>query len=70
MIIKCRNEFGTYTVHCPPGCEITSDGDTDYLIVPDPHEPQVPYWLFDDILLSAARDGDLGLRLLSLDPLN
>ena len=40
---------------------------TDYLLVPDP-VGQVPYWLFDEILLCAAQDGCFGLRLLSRQP--
>jgi hypothetical protein len=38
--------------------------------VPDPNEPEVPFWLFDQILLEAAQDGEFGLHLLSLTPLN
>jgi len=28
------------------------------------------YWLWDDLLLQAAQDGDFGLRLVSVDLLN
>jgi len=40
------------------------------LIVPDPDDPTTPFWLWDDLLWEAARDGDFGLRLVFLTPLN
>jgi hypothetical protein len=39
--------------------------DFDYLLVPDPDRPREELWLFDDILIEAARDGEFGLRLLA-----
>ena len=70
MLLTCRDDFARYRIECPPGCEVAKDGDTDFLIVPDPDDPNVPYWLFDEILVAAARDGDFGLRLVSFVPLN
>ena len=70
MLLCCRDEFARYRIYCPPGSEITHEGETDFLVVPDPDDPQVPYWLWDDLLLEAARSGEFGLRLVSLDPLN
>lgn len=71
MLLRCRDGFARYTIQCPPGCEVKSDeAGTDFLVVPDPNEPEVPYWLFDELLIEAARDGEFGLRLLSVTPLN
>jgi len=70
MLLRCRDDFARYRIECPPGCEVRQDGETDFLIVPDPDDPEVPYWLFDEILIEAARSGDFGLRLVSLDLLN
>jgi len=71
MLLRCRDNFARYVIDCPPGCEVRMDEDgTDFLIVPDPADPDVPFWLFDEILIDAARDGEFGLCLLSLTPLN
>ena len=70
LLLTCRDDFARYSIQCPPGCQVTKDGDLDVLIVPDPDDPAMPYWLFDAILIAAARDGEFGLRLLSLTPLN
>ena len=60
MILTIRNDFARYRIECPPDAEVKLDHDgTDYLIV---HEGSVPYWLFDDILLDAAKSGEFGLR--------
>ena len=68
MILTVRNDFARYRIQCPPDAEVRlNHGGTDFLIV---HHDSEPYWLFDDILLDAARSEDFGLRLLSLDPLN
>lgn len=70
MLLTCRHEFARYSIECPTGCEVTEDGETDFLIVPDPDDPEEPYWLFDEILIVAARDGEFGLRLVSVAPTN
>jgi hypothetical protein len=49
---------------------VRQEGDTDFLIVPDPADPREPYWLFDEVLIDAARDGEFGLRLVSVAPTN
>ena len=70
-VLTCRDDFARYVIECPPGTTVTQDGDRDVLVVPDPTEPEVPFWLFDDILLEAARSEDFfGLRLVSLTPIN
>ena len=71
MILTVSNNFARYKISCPPESEVKLDHDgTDFLLVPDPDDPEVPFWLFDDILLDAARSGELGLRVLSVDPFN
>jgi hypothetical protein len=71
MILTVRNDFARYKIECPPDAEVKLDHDgMDFLIVPDPDDPDVPYWLFGDILLDAARSGELGLRVISFAPLN
>lgn len=71
MLLSCRDEFARYTIQCPLGCEARQDVEgTDYLAVPDHDDPEVPFLLFDQILIEAARSGDFGLRLVSFDPLN
>jgi hypothetical protein len=70
MLLQCRDDFARYVIQCPDGCELRQQADTDFLIVPDPDDPQQPYWLFDDVLIFAATEGAFGLELLSLTPLN
>jgi len=70
MLLKCRDGFARYVIDCPPGCEVRQQANTDFLVVPDPADQDVPLWLFDEILIDAARDGEFGLRLVSLTPLN
>jgi hypothetical protein len=70
MLLRCRDAFARYVIQCPPGTQITSQDGTDFLIVPDPADPQQPYWLFDEVLVFAAQAGEFGLELLSLTPLN
>jgi hypothetical protein len=67
MLLRCRDDFARYVIDCPSGCEVRQQADTDFLIVPD---SQQPLWLFDEILIEAARDGEFGLRLVSVDLLN
>jgi hypothetical protein len=71
MLLTVRDDFARYRIECPPGCEVRPDYEgTDFLVVPDPDDPEVPYWLWDDLLLTAASSEDFGLRLLSVEPLN
>lgn len=71
MLLKCRDDFARYIIECPPGCEVKVDEEgIDFLVVPDPADPKQPYWLFDEVLIAAAQDGEFGLHLLSLTPLN
>lgn len=69
MILTVRDDVARYRIECPDDSRLRRGGDgTDYLIVPDPADPQVPYWLFDGLLIEAARSGELGVRLLSEEP--
>ena len=71
MILTVSNDFARYKIFCPPDAEVKLDHDgTDFLLVPDPDDPEVPFWLWDDILLDAARSNELGLRVLSVDAFN
>ncbi len=71
MILTVANAFARYRIECPDHATIEVDyDDTDYLVVADPHDDKATLWLFDDILLEAARSGDFGLRVLSCQPLN
>jgi hypothetical protein len=70
MRVTARDSFAHYVIECPSDCETRRDDGTDYLLVPDPDEPAVPYWLFDEILFEAARSEEFGLRMLAEIPLN
>jgi len=71
MLLRCRDAFARYVIECPPACEVKVDEEgTDFLIVPAPNDPDVPFWLCDEILIDAARSGDFGLRVVSLAPFN
>ncbi len=70
MILTARDEVARYRIEAPDHCEVRlGHGGADYLLVPDPQQPDAPFWLFDEILVEAARCGDFGLRLLSEEPL-
>jgi hypothetical protein len=70
MLLTVRDEAYQYRIECPDhdGIKLNHCG-ADYLIVPDPDDPGAPFWLFDEFLIDAARGGDLGLRLISEEPL-
>lgn len=71
MMLIVRDEVARYRIEVPDCCELKLDhGGTDYLLVPDPDGEATPYWLFDDLLIEAARNGEFGLRLISESPLN
>ena len=71
MILTVTDDFASYRIECPDNAKVKMDHlDTDFLIVSDPDDPSAPYWLFDEILLDAARSGDFGLRLISSIPIN
>lgn len=70
MILTVRSDFARYRIECPPDAQVKRDEDVDFLIVSDPDDPETTLALFDDILLDAAQNGDFGLRVLSLEPLN
>lgn len=71
MIVTYQDGCTRYRIEVPDDTELQSAlGGPDFVIVRDPADPSAPYWLWDDILLEAARSGEFGLRLVSLDPLN
>lgn len=71
MRLICRDRTRRYFIEAPDDSELRlNDGGTDFLVVPDPEDPAVPYWLFDEILIDAARSGEHGLRMLAEMPLN
>lgn len=62
MQLTYCDDHARYRIDCPPGAEVKrGEGDIDFLVVPDPDEPQQPYWLFEE---------KFGLRLVSVDPIN
>jgi hypothetical protein len=70
MILTLTDDDTRYTVECPDAYGIKLDHQgADCLIVPDPLHPNSPLWLFDEVLLEAARCGELGLRLVAEEPL-
>jgi hypothetical protein len=69
MLLTVRDDLARYRIECPDSCEVRrNDRGHDFLLVPDPDEPATPFWLFDGILLEAARCGEFGLRLVSEEP--
>lgn len=70
MLLTVRDDVARYRIAAPDDCEVRlGDGGADYLLVPDPEQPRVPHWLFDEILVEAARCGAFGLKLLGEEPL-
>lgn len=68
MKLIARDDAYRYVIEAPDDCEVQmQDG---ILIVPDRDDPAVPYWLFDDILIEAARSGEFGLRMIAEFPVN
>lgn len=70
MLLCARDSFARYFIQCPPECQIRQEDGIDYLVVPNPDDPAEPLWLFDEILVDAARSGDFGLRIALEAPLN
>jgi len=71
MKLIARDDAFRYVIEAPDDCEVRQDeAGTDFLVVPDTDDLLVPYWLFDDILIEAARSGEHGLRMLAEVPLN
>jgi hypothetical protein len=65
MLLTVRDDMARYRIAAPEDCEVRLDhGEADYLLVPDPEQSGVPYWLFDEFLVEAARCGAFGLKLL------
>jgi hypothetical protein len=70
MLLNVRDDVARYRIAAPDHCEVRlGHGGADYLLVPDPEQPGVPYWLFDELLVEAARCGEFGLKLLGEEPL-
>ena len=71
MKLIARDDGFRYVIEAPDDCEVRlDDGGADFLVVPDRDDPLVPYWLFDDILVEAARSGEFGLRMIAEFPVN
>jgi len=69
MLITCSDDVFRYEIEAPDHYGVKLDhADTDFVIVPDPTEPDVPFWLSGFILVEAARDGEFGLRLVWEEP--
>lgn len=69
MLLTMRDDVSRYRIEAPDHYEVKLDQDgTDFLLVPDPQEPDVPFWLGGFILVEAARCGEFGLRLLAEEP--
>lgn len=68
MVIVASDEVARYRIAVPDGCELRVDHNGfDYVVVSDGGGNEV--WLFDDILMEAARSGAFGLKLLAEEPL-
>jgi len=66
MILIATDDVSRYRIALPEECQVKFDhGGFDYLVVPGTDEPGNEFWLFDEILVEAARDGEFGLRLLA-----
>lgn len=71
MKLIARDDAYRYVIEAPDDCEMRQDeAGTDFLVVPDRDDPAVPYWLFDDILVEAARSDEFGLRMIAEFPVN
>jgi hypothetical protein len=70
MRLTVRDDFARYVIECPDsyGLKIGHKG-FDYLIVPDLDDPEHPFWLFDELLIDAARSEEFGMKLISEEPL-
>lgn len=70
MTLTVRDEVARYRIEASDASEVRQDDKgNDYLIVPDPDGQPTPFWLFDEVLIEAARSGEFGLRLIAEDPL-
>ena len=66
MLLTLRDDVARYRIECPDSYGVKLDHrGCYYLLVPAPEDPAVPLWLFDHILIAAARKGEFGLRLRS-----
>ncbi len=70
MLLTVRGAFHRYVIECPDSYGVKLDhGGFDYLVVPNPMNAVSSLWLFDEILVEAARGEELGLKLISEEPL-
>lgn len=71
MMLTYQNGCVCYRIEAPDVCNVRTAMDgPDFVIAPDPADPSTPYFLWDDLLLQCAMDGDFGLRLVCVDLLN
>lgn len=69
MLLIASDDVTRYKIEAPDHYEVKLDQDgTDFLLVPDPEQPDVPFWLSDFILVEAARCGEFGLKLVAEEP--
>lgn len=65
MLITCCDDMTRWKIEAPDHYEVRLMEGTDFLLVPDPNQPDVPFWLCDFILVEAARSGAFGLKLIA-----
>ena len=70
MVLVASDEVARYRIAVPDRCELrVGHNGFDYLVVSDPDWPDKELWLFDEILVEAARERVFGLKLLAEEPL-
>jgi hypothetical protein len=70
MILICHDDCFSYRIETPDDAEVRRNHGgtgTDFLVV---NEDDQEFYLWDQVLIEAARTEDLGLRLISAVPLN
>jgi len=71
MIVTYNNGFAEHRIEAPDGCKVQSDDSgIDFVSYPTPRTLPRLLWLWDELLMEAARSGVFGLRLVSTQPLN
>lgn len=69
MLLTACDAVTRFKIEAPDDYEVRFDQHgTDFLLVPDPEQPDAPFWLSDFILVEAARCGEFGLKLVAEEP--